>query len=726
MLKLMYLGGLLSSGLLFVSGCTTEATCFQDCTDRQPIAEGGDGGTSSGGKGGSINIGFGGDDGPGPSGGKAGMGQLEDAGNACDNVDLTSDPNNCGECGRHCVLTGAAESACVDSECVITSCFEGRYDVNMQPEDGCELVCDGDPDAEEVCNDKDDDCDGMKDEGFDRMTDVDNCGACGRACDLFRAGETCEAGDCAITECEVGYHDVDNLDSTGCEYPCEIRDKNGDVCDPATADAALGCGIEVCDTWDQDCDGSINDDTVESGQACSDYCPTPDCFAPCTAGQYTCVGTDLVCVPGNGPSLDICDEIDNDCDGTPDEDFDLDTDTENCGSCGTSCVGALPHAIAKCENQQCVIDVCETDYGNLDTNAPGCEACPVTPVRSESCNGKDDDCDGQVDEAAEVNLTKPAVGTFCKQRNGTLCNNVPVVCDSVNTKGWLCQYPAGVETVGGKVVITESLCNGIDGNCDTQVDEAFLALGDDCDDGALGVCLDEGVIACDPMDATKTYCDTTPAPNPPNGAPFANESCNGLDDNCDGQIDETTDDMVRITRASLDFWIDKYEASRPDASSNDVGSDETHLCGNPNRLPWTNVTFDEAETACLASDKRLCTIAELQEACEGASARTYPYAGGYSGTTCNGIDAAGSAAAPTGSFGNCVSEDGVYDLSGNVAEWSSTVQGMTTGNPSYDIIALHGGSYLTPQNGLTCRFDLDVMTTNAVLGSIGFRCCKDP
>jgi formylglycine-generating enzyme required for sulfatase activity len=74
---------------------------------------------------------------------------------------------------------------------------------------------------------------------------------------------------------------------------------------------------------------------------------------------------------------------------------------------------------------------------------------------------------------------------------------------------------------------------------------------------------------------------------------------------------------------------------------------------------------------------------------------------------------------------SCVSSDAVYDLSGNVAEWSDKVTGATTGVPVYNIMALHGGSYLTPANGLACKFNLDVISTNAVQPSLGFRCCKD-
>jgi hypothetical protein len=731
-----WLRGLLGSGLLVagsaaaMAGCTTEAVCFDNCRDSSPIVSGGAAGTAgTGGVSGSFVIGMGGEDDPGTAA-KPGVGgggaPLEDAGTECDAADLTSDVDNCGACGVHCILTGA-EAKCVAGKCEIAECLEHRYDVDGKPEDGCELACDGDPTDDEICNGEDDNCDGRKDEGFDLASDVDNCGACGIACDLQHASSKCEAGACRIDACAPGFHSVDGLDSTGCEYPCHIKDANGNDCDPpAPGDPnPNGCGVEICDDIDQDCDGDTAK-VVDAKKPCADFCPTADCLGTCTFGTTQCIGSVLICVPDVTPTLDICDGLDNNCNGQTDEDFDFDSDPQHCGDCGTSCVGTLPHAFAKCENKQCMLDVCETDYGDLNPSSPGCELCPVTPVRAESCNGKDDDCDGQVDEPAEVVLTKPASGamaanSYCRQKAGTLCDDVPLHCDS-NVGGWVCDYPANVEVASGKVVITEGLCDGIDGNCDGQVDEAFLDLGKTCDDGALGVCRDFGKTQCNPSDRTKTYCNTSLPPDPPDAS---NEACNGKDDDCDGEIDEDTDQMVRITRNSLDFWIDKYEASRPDASSSAAGTDETHVCGIPNRLPWTGASFDEADEACAASNKRLCRITELEEACQGASAKTYPYGTIYAGTKCNGSDAPGSAAAPTGSFPGCVTTDGVFDLSGNVAEWSQTKKGETTGSPKYDIMALHGGSYLTPQNGLTCKFDFDVMSTNAVLPSLGFRCCKD-
>ncbi len=79
------------------------------------------------------------------------------------------------------------------------------------------------------------------------------------------------------------------------------------------------------------------------------------------------------------------------------------------------------------------------------------------------------------------------------------------------------------------------LCNGLDDDCDTLVDEDFPELGLPCTDGELGVCLGTGQLECT-ADGSGTECVITN----PGGSPSM-EICNSLDDDCDGMVDE--DDM---------------------------------------------------------------------------------------------------------------------------------------------------------------------------------------
>jgi len=72
------------------------------------------------------------------------------------------------------------------------------------------------------------------------------------------------------------------------------------------------------------------------------------------------------------------------------------------------------------------------------------------------------------------------------------------------------------------------LCNGIDDNCAAGVDEGY-SLGQACSVG-VGVCMNIGVIVCDGNGGT--VCSASP------GVPGTEVCGNGLDDNCDGLIDE--------------------------------------------------------------------------------------------------------------------------------------------------------------------------------------------
>ncbi|MBI5477964.1 MAG: SUMF1/EgtB/PvdO family nonheme iron enzyme [Deltaproteobacteria bacterium] len=167
-------------------------------------------------------------------------------------------------------------------------------------------------------------------------------------------------------------------------------------------------------------------------------------------------------------------------------------------------------------------------------------------------------------------------------------------------------------------------------------------------------------------------------------------------------------EMVAVPLANL--CVDRYEASpgTSGAAASIAGA-----------LPWTGVNWDEAQAACAAAGKRLCTGAEWSSACRGpAPGLRFPYGDTYDGNACNGHDHGVDAAVPTGSLSTCQGGyAGLYDLSGNVSEWTTACSSSFC-NPS-------GGSFLDGQLALACGSAGFVMPTTRA-SSIGFRCCRAP
>jgi hypothetical protein len=748
------------------SGCTTEAVCFSDCSGVSPDT-GGKGGSGPGDLGGTVNIGFGGDSsepGKGGSSVNVGGGMLEDAGTACDDVDLDTDVNNCGTCGNVCIYTGA-DALCVKGKCEIGECHDSRYNLDGDPNNGCEYACSPSADGVELCNYLDDDCDGVVDNGFDLTSDPDNCGVCGAACSLLHADSTCEteAGgspSCQVTGCEDGWYDIDGVDANGCEYQCQKTGRDGVACAPGDA----SCGQEVCDAYDNDCNGVINDGNEgnggpEGGQACLDYCGNMACKGECTAGISTCVGNNLVCIPGKGPTLETCDNKDNDCDGVVDNGFDLTSDANNCGSCGNSCVDALPNAVGKCVDPggapppECQILACKPGYKDLDPNKPGCEKCPKFPTTAETCNGIDDDCDGVIDNPTAIAAQKPAVDAFCNNGRasaGTPCAGTTVVCSGA--QGWTCSYPAntGIELdpVTKKVRIVEALCDNVDGNCDKQVDEAFDTKGASCSVGT-GLCAKTGNYTCK-ADKSGVECPVTA-----DATKAVDEVCNGLDDNCDGQVDERTpkagsictnggtshpclgytDPMVKISNS---LWVYTYEASRPDATPTDPGIYDVRSCSKAGVLPWTSISEVDADRTCKSiptsvngTSMRLCSETEWQTACLDGQAATAPVWSFstaptvYDDKVCNdaatGIDSPWVTGFDNGQSQLCRPKNTqIFDMSGNVAEWTNSC--ITVLGKQY--CRVRGGSYLSQGPATACNFSFVLDVPDFLNFDLGFRCCS--
>src|SRR5690606_22776739 len=129
------------------------------------------------------------------------------------------------------------------------------------------------------------------------------------------------------------------------------------------------------------------------------------------------------------------------------------------------------------------------------------------------------------------------------------------------------------------------------------VDETFFDLGKPCDDGGVGVCRDAGAVVCDPADVTTTKCDLSLPPDP---TPAGAELCNGLDDDCNGQVDEGISfDMAPFpSTGAVQFYVDRYEASRPDATALASGLNENIACTASGVMPWTAASWSQAKSAC--------------------------------------------------------------------------------------------------------------------------------
>lgn len=181
------------------------------------------------------------------------------------------------------------------------------------------------------------------------------------------------------------------------------------------------------------------------------------------------------------------------------------------------------------------------------------------------------------------------------------------------------------------------------------------------------------------------------------------------------------DDMVYIER--FHFCIDKYEAP------NKKGA-----------YPFYAQTAFQAEDYCKSVGKRLCTASQWYTACSGPNWNTYPYGNSYKKGTCNDDktgwvhvpwETMGTPAwlkwckeqfkgEPSGNRPGCVSDYGVYDLTGNVAEWTKE-----TNNP-HGYVVKGGYWYGVLQGTPTCGFVNPAHAPGFNSYEFGFRCCKAP
>ncbi|RZO64665.1 MAG: hypothetical protein EVA89_04050, partial [Sandaracinaceae bacterium] len=359
-------------------------------------------------------------------------------------------------------------------------------------DDGCDTCWTG---ASELCDSRDNDCNGSVDEGVTST--------------FYRDGDGDGHGNPAMT-------------STGCSAPSGFVPTDTD-CDDTCAACYPG-NTETCDGEDNDCDVTVDEGVTSTFYRDADgdghgdaAASTVACSAP--SGYVSidddCNDTCAACYPGRA---EVCDSEDNDCDGSTDEGvlstFYRDMDGDGFGVTSSS------------------TQACSQPAGYAGTGGDCNDACATcNPSATEVCDTLDNDCDAGVDEGVQTRFYRDADG----DGHGLASSSV-LACSAPS--GHVTSMDDCDDTCGVCYPGNAEVCDGENNDCDADVDEGVLDTFYRDGDGDGHGRDDMTTLACSPPSGYAGMgmdCDDAASTT----YPGASELCNAIDDDCDGSRDET-------------------------------------------------------------------------------------------------------------------------------------------------------------------------------------------
>ena len=450
----------------------------------------------------------------------------------------------------------------------------------------------------EICDELDNDCDGVADNGLTHQNSIKGV-LCTEA-----DGPDCGACD-GVGECGTG------------TVVCAQDGSGTATCSTNPQGTAPQVATEVCDYKDNDCDGATDEEqtwTPEGGGAALALEAVCNGIGECGTGSVVCADVADDAADGlkvatcstnpNGPSpqdtVEVCDALDNDCDGTPDDGLMWNgvALTANCNGVGECGAGKV----------ECTTD--GTKIATCSTNPNGSKAEDV----DEICDSKDNDCNGLADD----NTGTHTVGVICNLAGQCTKNNVLATCVGGDNT-WQCDYSNVPQYEG-----TELKCDGLDNDCDGATDESTIELDKPpCDENktANGVCVGFEP-TCQGIDGW--VCDFTTITGYVEVEGAAH--CDNKDNDCDNVVD--------------DFYV----GTKGNECKKGVGQCELvgeQICNDSQDGLVCSVSGALAGTGC--NDNNACTHSDQcgggdASACAGTPYTCAPDALTCTTDTCNGDD----------------------------------------------------------------------------------------